>query len=115
MAFFPNYRSKLTHFDLARYELKIDEIQCDPYELKWDDLSEDMQDWPRVTAMDRIDYLVTRTNFATKDAMRNMKSMEAHNFVTSGLVFLPRVKTLPEDRMVLLGKVSVDTCCVCCL
>lgn len=109
MAFLSNYLEGLAHHDKARYEKKVDEIGCDPYELKWEDMSDDQKLWPAVTAEDRFDYLVFRTNFTTKEAMKNYKSLDAHNFFTSNLVFPPRTKVLPRDRVLLLGKVRATS------
>lgn len=106
MAFLPGYINALTHFDRERYEQKIDECGCDPYECVWDSLSEETKDWPAVTEVDRMQYLVFTTNFVTKEQMKNYKSLEAHNFLTSGHVFRPRSQILTGDRVLLLGKVS---------
>jgi hypothetical protein len=55
-----------------------------------------------------MDYLIFKTNHTTKDAMKNFKALDAYKFFVAGIVFPPRSKALPGDRVLLLGKVSVD-------
>ena len=82
----------------------------------YEDLEENRDAWPLVTDVDRMDYLVFRTNFTTKEAMKNYKALEAHNFFTSNFVFPPRPKVLSTERVLLLGKVSGDyVACKCLL
>jgi len=109
MAFSAKYNSSLTHKDLNRYKKKI-EAFCwiDLCEWVGSECSEDVKLWPKITEVDRIDYFVYQTDneFVTKNSMKYLKSLEAHNFFTNGFVFRPRVKEWDSDLVLVLAKVS---------
>ena len=76
----------------------------DPYELVESECSENVKLWPKITEVDRLITLFIRlTEFVTKNSMKCLKSLEAHNFFTSGFVFGPRVKELDSDLVLVLG------------
>ena len=105
-AFNPDYIKGLTHCDLKRYKSKIALIGFDPYELTSDDCSDDVALWPKITYNDRLDYFVHQTNFVSKESMKAFKSLEGHNFFTSGFVSTPVVKEVDANLVVVLSKVS---------
>jgi len=108
MAFFPNYKSTLSGFDLERYEAKVRVCKnVDPYELPEAECSSDISLWPKISDVDRIDYFVYRMKFCSKESMKALKAIDAHNFFTSGHVS-PNllVKEVSPELVVTLGTVS---------
>lgn len=110
--FFHEYIKTLTSPDLEYYENLIDKLGFDPYELHYKKLSIDHTVWPKVSDWDRINYLVLRTSYTTGERMRNVKGLEAHNFLTSKKVSQPHVKVLPDGSVLLLVKVSRPRVCL---
>ena len=106
-----DYIKSLSHFDLERYNENIKLCGVDPYELRESDTSDDRNLWPKISAIDRTDYFVYQKNFVSKDSMKSLKSLEGHNFFTSGFVFRPRVKKVSSELVVVLGKVSTPRLC----
>ena len=91
----------------ARYSQKI--VRCggiDPYCLKKKDFSQDLKDLPEITEVDISNYLVTQTSFFTRKQFKNHKSMEAHNFFTSGWVHELGVKVLRDNLRLIFARVS---------
>ena len=91
----------------ARYSQKI--VRCggiDPYCLKKKDFSQDLNDLPEITEVDISNYLVTQTSFFTRKQFKNHKSMEAHNFFTSGWVHELGVKVLRDNLRLIFARVS---------
>ena len=58
-----------------------------------------MNKWPKISEVDRIDYFVYQTEFVTKNSMKCLKSLEAHNFFTSG--FIPTRPCVKEVNAIL--------------
>lgn len=100
------YARDLRGAEKRRYLEKV--AQCggvDPYDYGAGDAALDMTLLPRVEFTDIKDYLVHATSFATREALKAYKSMEGHNYLTSGWVQEPCVKVLADGRRVVLGKV----------
>lgn len=100
------YARDLRGAEKRRYLEKV--AQCggvDPYDYGAGDAALDVTLLPRVEFTDIKDYLVHATSFATREALKAYKSMEGHNYLTSGWVQEPCVKVLANGRRVVLGKV----------
>ncbi|KAH7958069.1 hypothetical protein HPB51_027947 [Rhipicephalus microplus] len=68
--------------------------------------------YSRIELTDIKDYLVGGTSFATTDKLKAYKSMDAHNYVTSGWVQQHRVKNLGYGRCVVVGYMTGSSCLV---
>lgn len=103
------YSQRLLGNDKVRYLDKV--LACgniDPYELFGSDLSSDSKLWPPISHIDIVNYLVLTTNSVSKDQMKAYKSLEAHNFFTSGFVDTDiRSKTVKDGNVLLIGKVRI--------
>lgn len=64
---------------------------------------------PQAQFTDTKDYLVHSTSFLTREQLKAFKSLEAHNYLTSGWVLEPLGKVLPDDGIVVVGKVRGKT------
>jgi hypothetical protein len=105
--FLSNYAKTLVGSDLERYKSKI--VLCcgvDPYEVKLSDTMDDAQLWPAVTQVDIINYLCLTTNSVSMQQMKAYKSLDAHNFFTSGFVHPTHGLKLPDSNVLLFGMVS---------
>lgn len=78
----------------------------DPLELEDAELQRDVEVLPRVEFTDIKDYLVHTTSFVSREQLKAYKSMDGHNYLTSGWVQQPGVKVLPDSTIVVVGKVS---------
>ncbi|KAM7307590.1 uncharacterized protein ISCGN_011226 [Ixodes scapularis] len=65
----------------------------------------DVNLYPRVETTDIKDYLVNGTSFYSTEQFKASKSLEAHNYLTSGWVSQPRLKVLPDKNVVCVAKV----------
>jgi len=101
------YIGSLSHFDLDRYYSKIALCGVDPYELSEEECSQEMELWPKISDVDRMDYFIYQTSFVTKEAMKSLKSLEGHNFFTSGFVLPPLVKEVDPEMVIVLSKVRI--------
>lgn len=109
------YAQSLRGPEALRYAEKVGRCEdVDPLALADDELSSDTDLWPRVDFADVRDYLVNGTSFATREQFKAIKSMEAHNFLTSGWVQQPRSKVLGDRNVVIVGKVSEKNTCLTC-
>ncbi|XP_070389189.1 uncharacterized protein [Dermacentor albipictus] len=100
-----DYAKSLPDPERSRYIIKI--AKCggdDPLALSDDHFTNDVAFYPSVDRADIRDYLVHGTSFVTQDQLKSYKSLEAHNYVTSGLVEPPRVK-VRDGNVVVVGKV----------
>ncbi|KAH7935896.1 hypothetical protein HPB52_014724 [Rhipicephalus sanguineus] len=98
--------SRLSDPERRRYHIKV--AKCgsdDPLALSDDQFTNDVGCYPSVDRADINDYLVHGTSFVTREQLKSYKSLEAHNYVTSGLVEPPRVKTLRDGNIVVLSEV----------
>lgn len=104
---FSDYYKSLEANVQARYRQKISKCEnIDPYVLKKKDFSYEMKDLPCVTEVDISNYLVAQTSFYTRKQFKNHKSMEAHNFFTSGWVHDLGVKVIKDNLRLIFGRVS---------
>lgn len=88
-----------------RYEHKVSLCGgVDPYLLADDDLKFEECMIPKVEGCDVKDYLVHATSFVTHEQLKAHKSMEAHNYLTSGFVQTPQFKEFGDD-VIVRGKV----------
>lgn len=100
------YAQSLRGPEAARYLEKVRRCgDVDPLSLLDEELSSDINVWPRVEFTDVKDYLVNGTSFVTREEFKAFKAMEAHNFLTSGWVQQPRSKVLCDRNIVIVGKV----------
>ncbi|KAH7968999.1 hypothetical protein HPB52_013581 [Rhipicephalus sanguineus] len=70
--------------------------------LRTDELRFDVDLVPRVEISDIKDYLVHATSYITHEEMKGKKSLEAHNYLTSGFVQEPLFKV--DDVVIVPGK-----------
>lgn len=78
----------------------------DPFDFSSDEAVCDMKCYPRIEFTDFKDYLVDGTSFTTRGELKAYKSMDVHNYVTSGWIQQPRVRDLGDGRRVVVGNVS---------
>ena len=65
--------------------------------------------WPLVDILDVNDYLVNTTDFITKKQMKAYKSLDAHNYLTSGFVQKPLMKISSNNLVVIRSKALFAT------
>ncbi|XP_049519692.1 uncharacterized protein LOC125944013 [Dermacentor silvarum] len=103
------YAHDLRGPEKRRYEEKVHLCSgVDPYDYDGDEAVCDVNLLPRVEFTDIKDYLVHGTSFVTREDLKAYKSMEAHNYVTSGWVQQPRVRDLGDGRCVVVGNAFCD-------
>lgn len=111
-AFHEAYYARLIRSARARYEERVK--LCDdvhPYTLQpGADTTTDISAFPEVTHEDIVNYLVFSASFATLEEMKAYKSLEAHNYFTSGWVKALSAKRLQGEKVLLLGEVSWRPC-----
>ncbi|KAH7956888.1 hypothetical protein HPB52_013466 [Rhipicephalus sanguineus] len=89
-----DYAKSLSDPERRRYHIKV--AKCgsdDPLALSDDQFTNDVGCYPSVDRADINDYLVHGTSFVTREQLKSYKSLEAHNYVTSG----PRGATKGEN------------------
>lgn len=103
-----NYANSLDECNRPIYKSKIDYCAgIDPYEISYDTCETDWNLFPNIQHGDIVNYLVFSTSSATLQQMKAYKSMEAHNFFTSGFVKQEiYLKAVDTERVLLLGEVS---------
>ncbi|KAF6214219.1 hypothetical protein GE061_008958 [Apolygus lucorum] len=85
--------------DLRRYEYKI--RLCgglDPFKQS---VVECDDDFPDITREDLVEYLVLKTDFISLKQLKCCKSLDAHNFVTSG-----HVKSIQRNTAPVTGRAA---------
>lgn len=102
------YCAQLIGSARARYDEKIRMCDgVDPYTLRPGlDTATDVTEFPEVTHGDIVNYLVYSSSFITLEEMKAYKSMEAHNYFTSGWVKSLSAKRLRGDKVLVVGEVS---------
>ncbi|KAH7983161.1 hypothetical protein HPB52_009697 [Rhipicephalus sanguineus] len=90
-----DYAKSLSDPERRRYHIKV--AKCGSDDPAWR--------FPMTNRADINDYLVHGTSFVTREQLKSYKSLEARNYVTSGLVEPPRVKTLRDGNIVVVSKV----------
>lgn len=101
------YAKCLSGAELIRYRAKV--VKCggeDPLALYDGELTGEVRQYPCVDRADIYDYLVNATSFVTRDQLKSYKSLQSHNYLTSGFVQQPKVKVLANGNVVVVGKVS---------
>lgn len=78
----------------------------DPYDIKLSELQFNIDKWPKIDYCDIVNYLVLTTCSVTNAQMKAYKSLESHNFFTSGFVD-PNIliKEMPDENILLHTKV----------
>lgn len=89
-----------------RYEDKTKQCGVDPFTLRADDCTVDLNLWPPVDVADIHEFLVLRTSFITRQQLKTRKALEGHNILTSGWVRQPCVKTVTADTVILKTQVN---------
>lgn len=100
------YVASLCDADKERYAAKIKACGVDPFSLDALDCAVDVNLWPRINMCDIHDYLVSRTSFVTRKQLKAYRSLEAHNYVTSGWVKAPWLKQVGHDSVIALTQVN---------
>lgn len=103
------YAAGLNEVDRARYESKIELCGVDPFVLGEADCATSVELWPlwpRVDDVDIVDFLVLRTSFVTLKQLKSRKSLEGHNFLTSGWVREPWQKQVSAETVLIVTKVN---------
>ncbi|XP_049513405.1 uncharacterized protein LOC125940835 [Dermacentor silvarum] len=102
------YYAQLIGSARARYEEKVRMCDgVDPYTLRpGTDTTTDINALPEVTHGDIVNYLVYSSSFVTLQEMKAFKSLEAHNYFTSGWVKSLSSKRLQQGKVLLLGEVN---------
>ncbi|XP_067122718.1 uncharacterized protein [Centruroides vittatus] len=105
----PGYAADLKDNDMIEYKKKISFIGWDPYEMKPTDFSSnDLTTWPTIEHGDIVNYLVLTTNAVTLDQMKAYKSLDAHNYLTSGFIHRDILsRAVRNDLILLVGKVRI--------
>ncbi|XP_070389040.1 uncharacterized protein [Dermacentor albipictus] len=106
--FCPSYFAELVGPTRARYEAKV--IMCDgidPYTLcAGTDTTTDVGLLPVTTHADIVNYLVLSTNHVSLTEMKAYKSLEAHNYFTSGRMSGVTAMRLPSKRVIVSSEVG---------
>ncbi|KAG0443843.1 hypothetical protein HPB47_014464 [Ixodes persulcatus] len=90
-----DYAEHLSGLEKDRYVSKVKQCHgIDPLDLRDDEMLTDFKD-----------YLVHETSFVTREEFKAYKSLESHNFLTSGWVQEPQIRVLPDNNVVVVGKV----------
>ncbi|KAH7970438.1 hypothetical protein HPB49_006876 [Dermacentor silvarum] len=77
----------------------------DPYTLRLGvDTTIDMSVIPEVTHGNIVNYLVYSSSLVTLEEIKAFKSMEAHNYFTSGWVRSLSEMSLRDEKVLLLGE-----------
>ncbi|KAH9383376.1 hypothetical protein HPB48_024595 [Haemaphysalis longicornis] len=100
------YAQCLSGVDRDRYFTKV--RRCggvDPLALRDDELTDDVWKFPSVDRADISDYLIHSTSFITREQLKSYKSLESHNYLTSGFVHPPKVKVIGDSNVVVVTKV----------
>ncbi|XP_070384023.1 uncharacterized protein [Dermacentor albipictus] len=107
-AFNEAYYAGLIGSARERYQEKVklcDDV--DPYTLRpGADTTMDVNAFPEVSHGDIVNYLVFSSNFTTLEEMKAYKSLESHNYFTSGWVKTLSAKRLQGEKVLLLGEVN---------
>lgn len=103
-----NYFNTLPKEIQERYldKLKLTNT-VDPYLLKFSQCSTNMQDFPKTSFFDIINYLVFKKSAFTEKEFRAYKSLDAYNFFLCKWVKKLAVKPISNsDRILVISQVS---------
>ena len=99
------YAKSLEEHVRKRYVQKIAAIGVDPVAIEAEGAKFDTECLPPLEAMSLSSYLVLETSFYTNEQFKNLKSLEAHKWLTSG--FVTSVQgCMISDKFVVFGKVK---------
>ena len=91
----------------SRHRQKIAAIgDVDPYTLKKDDLSADIEHFPSVTYPDIVNYMLFAPSPMTSEELKCFKSLEAYNHFMQGSVKEIDVKSFEDGKVTVTGRVS---------
>ncbi|KAH9361471.1 hypothetical protein HPB48_004586 [Haemaphysalis longicornis] len=96
-----SYSSSLCGSDRQRYEDKTELCGVDPFDPGVRYVA-NVDLWPRVDKCDIMDFLVLRTSFVSRKQPKAYKSMDGHNYVTSGWVQEPLLKQVSADTVIVI-------------
>jgi len=103
------YYFKLNKLAKERYEQKLAELKIsdDPIVLvdKDFDLTTSIRKWPDVSFADIFCFLINYPSQFSSGCLKAYKSLEAYNYVTSGLVSKVRVKQIIGNNFLIVAKV----------
>lgn len=89
-----------------RYRQKLSSVNyVDPYSLSDDDLDFNTANFPPVTNMDIVSYLVLTTSFYIKQQMKAFKSLNAYKYFNAGFITMCGILKINE-KIVARGTVS---------
>lgn len=104
-----SYFDELVGPTRARYKSKVE--MCggvDPYTVRvGTDATADADLLPGTSHVDIINYLVLSTSYVSLQEMKAYKSLEAHNYFTSGWVRSVTAMRVPSKRVVVLSEVRL--------
>jgi hypothetical protein len=69
-----------------RYDEKTSVVNGDPYMMAKGEFSKDRREWPEVTNMDIIQFLVYKESAYSQDQLKSYKSLDAYRFFQDGWV-----------------------------
>ncbi|KAM7281644.1 hypothetical protein ISCGN_006205 [Ixodes scapularis] len=101
------YGLSLSGRERTRYEEKVKMCGADPFALPPMDLVRNSNLWPQVEMGDIHNYLILKTSFVTRKQLKAYKSLDAHNYLTSGWVQEPAMKAANADSVIIVSKVSL--------
>ncbi|KAH8026130.1 hypothetical protein HPB51_016441 [Rhipicephalus microplus] len=78
----------------------------DLFDFSKDEVVSDVKCYSRIELTDIRDHLVGGTSFATRNKLKAYKSMDAHNYVTSGWVLQHRIRDTGDGRRVVVRNVT---------
>lgn len=101
------YFTKLSHDVQVRYMEKVRAIGLNPYPLKKEDFSTNVDVFPNITHGDIVNYLVFERSAYTKDEFKAFKSLEAYNQFVCGWVKEVLCKEFTAKRL-FVAKVRIN-------
>jgi hypothetical protein len=113
MCILPGYAASLQGPDKIRYLNKVELCGgVDPYNIPCNEYLYDSKKWPNIEYTDIVNYLVLTICSITNTQMKAYKSLESHNFFTSGFVD-PKIlsKEMAEGNILLHTKVCEQCSC----
>ena len=88
-------------------KLELCGLNVCPYQLPADAWKNEPTQWPNLEWPEIYDYLVNTPGIYTREAMKNRKSLEAHNQFSSGWVRTVIHYNVPAKKQIILMKADV--------
>lgn len=105
---FSEYFETLNQDAKARYIEKIKRInKIDPYLLPKRELSTNVEDFPDLSYVDMVNYLVYGVSYYSSADLKAYKSLQSYNQFICGWVYDVYVKVISDMHLV-IGKVSAN-------